>query len=608
MVFNLNEFLMALSFTLDFVEIDILGVTSNHGKRTAYISLRIAKELGMSSEELHDIVSLAMLHDNGVSEKALHDRSLADSSIDTKSVERVREHCTIGEDNISKYPFLTDIKNVIKYHHENFDGSGLFHLKGDEIPLMSQIIRLADMIEVNFHLEACDINLHNKLIAFITEKNGQTFSSKVATAFLKIVPDQGFWRNLKDDLIDKALKAEVPQYIKELSLEEIRKITGVFSKIIDSKSEYTQRHSRELSNKAAFMADYYKFSTDEKMKLMIAADLHDIGKLAVPNHILDSPNKLSDEEFSIIKKHTYYTRLALQEIKGFEDITEWASNHHEKLNGKGYPYGKNDQELDFNSRLIACLDIYEALTEERPYRKPLEHKEAMKILYNMCDNGFIDLVISKDIDVAFNHDLLDIKESCEQRFQPVLMEIDNLLKSKKNNIIIAIDGKCASGKTTLGYYLQQFYECNLFHMDDFFLREDQKTIERGNEIGGNVDYERFKSDVIDQLQLKKEISYRKYNCKTKQIEQSSEEILHKRLNIIEGSYSQHPYFGDVYDLRIFMNIDDNSQLDNIRKRNGEEMLHRFIHEWIPKENAYFDKYGIKEDSFMINWSTMESLN
>ena len=150
------------------------------------------------------------------------------------------------------------------------------------------------------------------------------------------------------------------------------------------------------------MADYYKMDVNEKMKLIIAADLHDIGKLAVPNSILDSPNKLSDEEFNIIKKHPYYTRLALQEIKGFEDITEWASNHHEKLNGKGYPFGKVAKDLDFNSRLMTCLDIYEALTEERPYRIGLSHEEAMDILNKMKDDGFIDTEITKDIDYVFN--------------------------------------------------------------------------------------------------------------------------------------------------------------------------------------------------------------
>ena len=207
---------------------------------------------------------------------------------------------------------------------------------------------------------------------------------------------------LKDDYIYEELKNETPQFSVEISFEEVREITEVFSKIIDSKSKYTQRHSRDLSNKTAVMADYYKMDVDEKMKLIIATDLHDIGKLAVPNSILDSPNKLSDEEFNVIKKHSYYTRLALQEIKGFEDITEWASNHHEKLNGKGYPFGKVDKDLDFNSRLITCLDIYEALTEERPYRIGLSHEEAMDILNKMKDDGFIDAEITKDIDYVFD--------------------------------------------------------------------------------------------------------------------------------------------------------------------------------------------------------------
>ncbi|GLC29148.1 HD-GYP domain-containing protein [Clostridium omnivorum] len=99
---------------------------------------------------------------------------------------------------------------------------------------------------------------------------------------------------------------------------------------------------------------------------------------------------------------SFYTRQALQEISGFEDITEWASNHHEKLNGQGYPFGKTAEALDFNSRLIACLDIYEALTEERPYRRALSHRSAMDILNKMKEEGFIDSKITQDIDNVFN--------------------------------------------------------------------------------------------------------------------------------------------------------------------------------------------------------------
>jgi HD-GYP domain-containing protein (c-di-GMP phosphodiesterase class II) len=401
MLFNLNEFLMAVSFALDFVEMDILGVTSNHGKRTAYISLKIAEELGLSLEELHDVVALAILHDNGVSEKSLHDKFLSGNSASVKDVERIKEHCIIGEENVREYPFLVNIENVIKYHHERCDGTGFFGLKSDEIPLMSQIIHIADVIEVSFDLQNNNCNTKTEILRFINDKKNIMFSPKIVDALTNAARENEFWENLKADNIDRALRCNTPEYSMELIFDEIRKITGVFSKIIDSKSKYTQRHSRDLSTKVAIMADYYKMNHDEKMKVIISADLHDIGKLAVPNSILDSPRKLTDEEFHIIKKHSYYTRLALQEIRGFEDITEWASNHHEKLNGKGYPFGKGEKDLDFNSRLIACLDIYEALTEERPYRRALSHRQAMEILNEMKNQGHIDGNITEDIDYVF---------------------------------------------------------------------------------------------------------------------------------------------------------------------------------------------------------------
>ena len=182
MLFNLNEFLRAISFTLDFIEIDILGVTSNHGKRTAYTSLKIAQELGLDSKHLHDITALAILHDNGVSEKSLHDKFLIGNSIDVKSLERIKEHCTIGEENVSQYPFLTDVKDVIRYHHEKYNGTGYFGLKGNDIPLMSQIIHLADYIETNFGFENNNSCLKTKILKFVKEQKGKMFLCTVPKA------------------------------------------------------------------------------------------------------------------------------------------------------------------------------------------------------------------------------------------------------------------------------------------------------------------------------------------------------------------------------------------------------------------------------------------
>ncbi|WP_026888964.1 HD-GYP domain-containing protein [Clostridium beijerinckii] len=402
MLFRLNEFLMAVSFALDFVEMDILGMASNHGKRTAYISISIAKEMGLSSEELHDVAALAMLHDNGLSEYSLHEKLATKELKNAALLEGVKEHCTIGESNIKNYPLLTNVKNIIKYHHERYDGTGFFNLRGEEIPLMSQIIAIADALEKSFDLQNNNRDMQNKVCEFVRHQENVSFSPRIVKAFFKVAEDEEFWENLKNNYISIELEKEIPKYSLELSFEEIHSITNVLSKIIDSKSSYTQRHSQGLSEKAAIMSDFYNLEQEEKMKLIIAADLHDIGKLAVPNDVLDKPDKLSDEEFKIIMKHPEYTRLALQEIKGFEDITEWASNHHEKLNGRGYPLGMMDKEIDFNSRLMGCLDIYQALTEERPYRKGLSHEKAMEILKSMMDNGFIDIKITKDIDNVFS--------------------------------------------------------------------------------------------------------------------------------------------------------------------------------------------------------------
>lgn len=196
---------------------------------------------------------------------------------------------------------------------------------------------------------------------------------------------------------------------------------------------------------------------------------------------------------------------------------------------------------------------------------------------------------------------LIMKENYAKRFVAAKEAIDQILEnSDKDTILVAIDGKCASGKTTLGYYLQEIYNCNLFHLDDFFLQQHQRTEERLSQVGGNVDYERFQLEVLKPVVKGEDVIYRPYSCMEGRI---TEEILIKkhRLNIMEGAYSLHPYFNDPYDVKIFMNIDEKDQIDNIRKRNGEDKLQRFASEWIPKENKYFKIFHIADGCVCIEW-------
>lgn len=188
----------------------------------------------------------------------------------------------------------------------------------------------------------------------------------------------------------------------------------------------------------------------------------------------------------------------------------------------------------------------------------------------------------------------------EQRFYPVYDEIDLLLQSEDSVILLGIDGNCGAGKSTLAKSIQEKYDCNLFHMDDFFLQPEQRTEKRLKEPGGNVDYERFLKEVVSRLLKGEEVIYRPYCCKTQTIE-SVQVIPFKRLNIIEGSYSLHPYFGDIYHKKIFLSIDFEDQVEMIRQREGEEKLKRFVKEWIPKENEYFDTFDIRSGCLEVAW-------
>lgn len=183
----------------------------------------------------------------------------------------------------------------------------------------------------------------------------------------------------------------------------------------------------------------------------------------------------------------------------------------------------------------------------------------------------------------------------------VIKEIEIGLNNAKTQLpfIVAIDGMSASGKTTLGKQLHEhFTNSNLFHMDDFFLQPHQRTPERLTEIGGNVDYERFQKEILSHLWNANGLFYQKYDCQTQTLG-LPQHVERKPLIIIEGAYSHHPYFENVYNLRIFCEISSITQRERILKRNGPDMLKRFENEWIPKENQYFNYYQIKEKSGLV---------
>ncbi len=171
-------------------------------------------------------------------------------------------------------------------------------------------------------------------------------------------------------------------------------------------------------------------------------------------------------------------------------------------------------------------------------------------------------------------------------FLPLLARIDKLLQDGNSSAVIAIEGGSASGKTTLAGLLEDLYGCTVFHMDDFFLRPEQRTPERFAEIGGNVDRERILEEVLLPLSQGKPVCYRRFDCATQTLE-APVTVTPNRFIVVEGAYSMHPALAPYYTLSVFLDIDSAYQQTRILKRNSPAFAKRFFEEWIPLEQAYF---------------------
>jgi len=178
-------------------------------------------------------------------------------------------------------------------------------------------------------------------------------------------------------------------------------------------------------------------------------------------------------------------------------------------------------------------------------------------------------------------------------YNRLLKDINNLLDNSNKDIIwVAIDGPAGSGKSSLGKFLNDNFICNVFHMDDFFLPPEKKTEIRLAEVGGNVDYERFKEEIIGNVMSGNNFTFNVYDCHTLSFFETGK-VFQKRLNIVEGVYSMHPSYINIYDYKIFLNVNKNKQKQRILDRSNEKKLERFEKVWLPMENRYFEATDLK---------------
>ena len=393
----------ACSYALDCIEAELVNISNKHGKRVAYMSVCMANYWNVESDALQDLAICALLHDNALTQY-ITEEVQKNPSIDIRDDslnKKTNLHCIYGEKNIAKIPFKTNVSKVILYHHEQADGRGPFRKVWQETPLFARIIHLADIIDAITNSAEFTQGKWDICCEFLEKQKGKLFDDECVEAFFETVSKDTFI-SFADGSFESKLWEIVPRKKQMFDWNTCKNIADFFASIVDYKSPFTSKHSIGVAEKAAQYARYIGYDVLDIEKMYLAGALHDIGKMMVGNEILEKPDKLTDEEFDKMKNHAGYTYLILSQVDDFEEIRDWAALHHEKLNGKGYPFGKTADELNEQERIMACVDIYQALTEERPYKKGMSHEKACDILDDMAKKGFVDADVSHKMRDCFS--------------------------------------------------------------------------------------------------------------------------------------------------------------------------------------------------------------
>jgi putative nucleotidyltransferase with HDIG domain len=388
MKINLQRTITSLTNALDFVGTDEF----HHGKRVALMAVALAREMNWSQPRCDKMLYAGMLHDCGVSRTREHRAVTA-----TLEWDGAQEHCLRGAGYLAACQPLAHFAPLVRWHHTRWEA--LLHEDlADDLRLEANLVFLADRCDVLLAPYFIAATLKNEIlweypdiVDRISALGGTLFSPLLIEAFRRAASREAFWLAMDPAYIE----GEIEDHLRmgqpvELGTLDAVAIAGVFAHTVDAKSSYTLEHSTRVARIARHLAQVSGFCGEELDKIEIAGLLHDIGKLRVPEDIIDKPGPLSREERAYVMRHSYDTGQILKKIFPDQPIADWAAMHHENLLGTGYPFHCPAEEIPHEARLIAVADIFQALSQERPYRGHMAKAEVMLRMDEMCMQGRID--------------------------------------------------------------------------------------------------------------------------------------------------------------------------------------------------------------------------
>ncbi len=371
---SLIQMISGLSKAMDLISTAVV----NHHTRVGYVAARLGDVLGLDPHERFDLLVAGLLHDVG----ALSLKSRLDAlQFETDGV----LHSEAGYRLIKGQPRLERVSRLVRHHHTN---ARILDRLPDAEPL-SNLLNLADRVDVLVRRNAPLAVQIAGIRKRIRRVEPHVFRPEFVEAFLELSNDKDFLaKSDKPGVYIHEVAATLPDV--QLGLDELYEFSGLFSQIIDFRSRFTATHSSGVAATADWLAAGADFESTERKMMTIAGNLHDLGKLAVPRELLEKPAPLSKEEFERIKLHALYSHDVLLDVDGLEQVRNWTGNHHERMDGAGYPYGVNSSHLGLGDRILAVADVFTAITEDRPYRAGMEKDQAAGVLRCMVESNALD--------------------------------------------------------------------------------------------------------------------------------------------------------------------------------------------------------------------------
>ncbi|MBK8892136.1 MAG: HD domain-containing protein [Dechloromonas sp.] len=394
---NLKSAVFAVSDALDLV-----GVSDfQHGKRVAMIARETALLLGLSEARLENLVFAGLLHDMGVSSTAEHRRLVSDDP----GVDR-QAHCERAFHLMQPFAHLSLLANAVRHHHTPW--TELPADLGEADAIDSNLILLADRVDTLLLRHGLENPLFHStdICREISALSGNVLQPEVVDAFLAAASREAFWISLVPRHVQTYLnELELPLWAVTIEFPQFRHVARLISSIVDAKSHFTASHSLGVAQLSRHLGERMGFAPDSLAKMEIAGLMHDIGKLCVPDEIVEKPARLTVAEFSVMERHSFETFQILRHVPGLETVAEWAAFHHEALNGHGYPFRRSASTLEPEARIVAVADVFQALAQVRPYRGAQRLDEISHTLGDFASKGILDpdivALARDDLDSSF---------------------------------------------------------------------------------------------------------------------------------------------------------------------------------------------------------------